>query len=91
MISYFDPNGLLTPIRFHMLPVENQKAVTIQFSKITIRDEEKLAGNQTMIYKYQSTIGDAEKVYELKYELSICKWYLYKMFIILSIIIIALD
>lgn len=79
MIACFESNGLLTPIRFQMPPVENQEALTIQVNKIALREEEKLAGNRMMIYKCQSTIGDAEKVYELKYELNTCKWYLYKM------------
>lgn len=41
--------------------------------------EEKLAGNRTKIYECQSNVGGAMRRFELKYEMSTCKWFLFKM------------
>lgn len=77
MIASFMDNGLLTPIKFKMEVDTEPK--TIRVDKITERSEEKLAGNRMMIFRCQSEISGVIKIYELKYEIVKCKWYLYKM------------
>lgn len=78
MIACFENNGILTPVKFQTSN-ENTGNITIKVDKITLREEEKLAGNRMIIFKCQSTIDNIEKVYELKYEVNTCKWYLYKI------------
>lgn len=78
MIAWFAENGMLTPLRFQIIG-EGNELVTIKVDKITERGEEKLAGNRMMIYRCQSEIDGMEKMYELKYEVGTCKWYLYKI------------
>jgi hypothetical protein len=43
------------------------------------RKEEKLAGNRMLIFLCQSVVAGQEKVFELKYEIATCRWFLYKM------------
>ncbi len=78
MIFYSEENGVITPLKFQMLNQEKEY-FTVKVDNIMLRQEEKLAGNRMLIYRCQSEIDGMEKVYELKYEVSTCKWYLYKM------------
>lgn len=78
MISMSEENGFLTPIRFQIKDDQKQY-VTIKVDNICERAEEKLAGNRMLVYKCQSQIEGVLKLFELKYEVSNCKWYLYKI------------
>ena len=78
MIAWFAENGTLTPLKFQ-IKGDGSEFITIRVDSITERSEEKLAGNKMMIYRCQSEIDGIEKQYELKYETSSCKWYLWKM------------
>ena len=77
MISLSEESGIITPLRFQIK--NEQEYITISIDNIVLRNEEKLAGNRMFIYRCQSDIEGALKVYELKYELATCKWFLYKM------------
>ncbi|MCX8131862.1 MAG: hypothetical protein N3I35_17415 [Clostridia bacterium] len=77
MICMSNENGAVTPIRFQIKD-DSKELITIKVDSITQSSEEKLAGNKMLIYRCQSEIEGVEKVYELKYEISTCKWYLYK-------------
>ncbi len=78
MISISEENGILTPLKFQISNEEKQY-ITIKIDNVCERNEEKLAGNRMLIYRCQSNIDGNLKVYELKYEISNCKWYLFKM------------
>ncbi|MCX7921545.1 MAG: hypothetical protein N3B21_05950 [Clostridia bacterium] len=78
MIAWFEETGKLTPVRYQMTN-EAKENTTVNIDKIILREEEKLAGNRMYIYRCQSNIEGIEKVYELKYEVSTCKWFLYKI------------
>lgn len=78
MVAWFAEDGILTPVRFQ-IKGEDGEFATIKVGHITERGEEKQAGNRMMIYRCQSEIEGVEKLYELKYEVGTCKWYLYKM------------
>ncbi len=73
MIAWFDIPGTPRPIRFrhdgNVVKVEMIKRIS----------EEKLAGNRTKIYECQSEIHGQMRVFELKYELNTCKWFLWKI------------
>lgn len=78
MIFWADEKGAITPIKFQLTDEHSKERITIKVN-VKERSEEKLAGNRMLLFKCQSVICGVEKIYELKYEISTCKWYLYKM------------
>lgn len=78
MIAWFNEDGVPTPVRYNM-QLDDQSSLTIKIDKIVQKREEKLAGNRMLVFTCQSIINNIEKLYELKYELSSCKWFLFKM------------
>lgn len=78
MVAWFDKNGVPNPVRFR-LDGEEDESVIIKVDKIITRDKEKLAGNHMLIFNCQGCINGAQKLFEIKYELSTCKWILYKI------------
>ncbi len=82
MIASFDANGTPRPLKYRWqtsIDSVELEPLVVKVGRVIECRKEKLAGNQMMIYRCQSIIGNVEKVYELKYELSTCKWYLYKL------------
>lgn len=78
MLSWGDKNGNLHPIRFRY-SAEDEENVVIKVAKVIQVTNEKLAGNNMLVFRCQSIIGGINKVFELKYELSTCKWILFKL------------
>jgi len=78
MICCTSKDGVITPIKFRIAD-ENKEYKIIRIDKILTRDEEKLAGNRMLVFKVQSVINNSECLFEMKYEFSTCKWFLYKM------------
>lgn len=78
MVAWFDVKGALHPVRFRLADEEGRYRV-IKIDKIINRGTEKFAGNPMLVYRCQSIFGNEEKVYELKFEISTCKWMLFKI------------
>jgi hypothetical protein len=78
MIAYFPKTNVPEPIKYRLLN-EDGSLSTIRINRIISTDLEKLAGNRTYIFTCQSIINDILQTYELKYELSTCKWLLWKV------------
>ncbi|HHY14300.1 MAG TPA: hypothetical protein GX526_06660 [Thermoanaerobacterales bacterium] len=78
MIAYFKEEGIPKPIRFRTSSANGLHRV-IKVDKIITKTQEKLAGNNMYVFRCQSCINGMEKMYELKYELSTCKWFLFKI------------
>lgn len=78
VIAYFDIQGLPTPKKFKYQDIDDFPT-TIQVDRVSFRAEEKLAGNRMLIFRCQSSINDMIKVFELKYEIQTCKWFLWKI------------
>lgn len=76
MIAWFTQEGIPNPIRYKLS--EDASNVVIKVDKVITRSEEKIAGNRMLIFRCQSEINGLIKLFELKYELNTCKWYLYK-------------
>ncbi|MGX8794718.1 hypothetical protein ACR6HW_01310 [Fusibacter sp. JL298sf-3] len=77
VISWFDADGQITPIRFRIFETASEGQV-LKISKIVERSFEKLAGNAMWVYKCLCYDGAYEKVFVLKYELATCRWILFK-------------
>jgi len=78
MVSYTDNKGNIKPIRFRM-QVDEEPMQVIKIDKVIVKETEKLAGNIMHVYKCQSLIQNTIKLFEIKYELSTCRWILFKI------------
>ena len=78
MICINTKEGELTPVKFRMTDNAGDNHV-VRIDKVIDKKEEKLAGNRMIVFKVQSNVFNREIVYEMKYEISTCKWYIYKM------------
>jgi len=78
MVSYTDNKGNIKPIRFRM-QINNEPMQVVKIDKVIVKDTEKFAGNIMFVYKCQSLINDVIKLFEIKYEISTCRWILYKI------------
>lgn len=77
MIAWFTQEGVPNPIRYKITSSDTSNVV-VKVDRIVSRSEEKLAGNRMIIFRCQSEVNGQLKLYELKYELNTCKWFLYK-------------
>ncbi|MDK2799996.1 MAG: hypothetical protein PWQ70_1615 [Clostridiales bacterium] len=78
MIAWFTKDGIPSPIKYK-LSTEDETNIIIKIDRIITKTEEQLAGNRMFIFRCQSIIDGIEKIYEIKYEINTCKWFLYKM------------
>lgn len=78
MIAWFTKDGVPTPIKYKLY-LEDDTVAIIKIDRIIARSEEKLAGNRMFTYCCQSVINGIKKIYEIKYELNTCKWFIYKI------------
>jgi len=77
-IAWFKRDGTPYPIKFKIAD-NDQTDKTIKIEKVLHRTEERLAGNRMLIFRCQAEINNHLKVFELKYEINTCRWYLYKI------------
>ncbi|MGI6576309.1 MAG: hypothetical protein ACOX3A_10850 [bacterium] len=78
MIANYPYNGLPIPLKYRISVADGINKI-IKVDHILSRTEEKRAGNKMLIYRCQSIIDGIEKVYELKYEVRTCRWFLFKL------------
>ncbi len=78
VISYTDNKGSIRPIRFR-IQIDDELMQVIKIDKVLVKETEKLAGNIMIVYKCQSLIDNVIKLFEIKYEISTCKWILFKI------------
>lgn len=77
MIAWFTTNKNPIPLRYRIMD-ENNTFKVIKVDRILFAEEEKLAGNRMILYRCESKINNLNRIYELKYEIDSCKWFLYK-------------
>ncbi|MBL4931788.1 MULTISPECIES: hypothetical protein [Clostridium] len=78
MIAWFTEDGTPRPIRFKVKN-EDESTTVIKVDRVLYKEKEKIAGNPMILFRCQSVINEASRVYELKYEMNTCKWLIYKM------------
>lgn len=78
VVCWCDSKGNITPIRFRIGDESNEKHV-IKIQKIMTKELEKLAGNLMMVFTCLCIDAGIEKIVVLKYELSTCRWLLFKL------------
>lgn len=77
MVASFDKKGIATPIKFRI--EENDSYHVIKIDKVINRKSERLAGNPMLIYTCQGEVHNYEKIFEIKYDVSSCRWILFKI------------
>jgi len=77
MICLFNAKGV-TPIRFKYKEYDSSYKV-IKVDKVISKNMEKLCGNFAWIFDCQSVIDEVERLYQLKFIISECKWILFKI------------
>ncbi|MCF6459604.1 hypothetical protein [Clostridium sp. Cult3] len=78
MIAWFTTEKKPIPLRYRLVD-ENDTYKVIKVDRILFAEEEKIAGNRMILYRCQSIIHNTQKIYELKYEIDTCKWFLFKI------------
>lgn len=78
IIAWFTVEGKPRPIKFRMVD-DSDSYITVKVDRIIDQKEEKLAGNRMILFVCESIIGNIERVYEIKYELNTCRWFLFKI------------
>ena len=78
MIAWFNQDNYPIPLRYR-LTSEDMSNTVIKVDKILFREEEKLAGNRMVLYRCESVINETQRIFELKYEITTCKWFMNKM------------
>ncbi|MGK0467175.1 MAG: hypothetical protein ACJAX4_002466 [Clostridium sp.] len=78
VVVWTDIRGNIHPVRFKITN-EDESNFVVKIDKVICVDKEKLAGNNMLVYKCQSVINGLDKLYEIKYELSSCRWILFKI------------
>ncbi len=78
VIAIFDIEGNPSPMRLRCSD-EEEETIVIKVDKILRRDIDKFAGNPMIRYTCESLMAGEAKVFEVRYEVHSCKWYLYKI------------
>lgn len=78
MIAWFENGGNINPVKFR-IEGDNNILQVVKIGKVLKRSKEKIAGNNMFIFTCSSVVNGIEKIYELKYDVDKCKWYLFKI------------
>lgn len=78
MIAWFTTKEKPIPLRYRIVD-ENNTYKVVNVDRILFAEEEKIAGNRMILYRCESLINNAQRIYELKYEIDTCKWFLFKI------------
>ena len=73
VLAHFEENGTPHPLRFKLADRE------LKIELVLSMTEENLAGNKMLCFRCQSEIDGAMKLFEIKFELGTCKWFLWKV------------
>ena len=76
-ICLFNNQGI-TPIRFKYQE-DDESYKVIKVDKVITKNIEKLCGNNVWIFDCQSVIDGVERLFQLKYFITDCKWVLFKI------------
>ncbi len=77
MVAWFDEKGNLHPVRFYIHTSKDEQLV-IPIDKVEEVRLEKYAGSRMISYRCYCLVKDTVKVYQIKYELQTCQWFLLK-------------
>lgn len=77
MIAHFKDDGKINPIKFRIKEEDSYNVIKIK--KVIKVDEQKIAGEKIKMYTCTAVINNTEKIFELRFNIKNCEWYLYKI------------
>ncbi|UWG98285.1 hypothetical protein LPY66_05635 [Dehalobacter sp. DCM] len=78
LIAWFTRDGIPQPLKYR-ITAEDGTYQIVSIQRIVHRTEEKTAGNRMLIFRCEAEVNNLLKLFELKFEVQTCTWYLYKM------------
>lgn len=78
MIAWYTHEGIINPLKFRIQDDKNENVI-LNVDKIFKRNQVKSAGKVVRVYDCQSLINGIDKLFQLRYEVEACTWYLYKI------------
>lgn len=78
LIAWFTRDGIPQPLKYRII-TEDDSYQVVMIQRIIHRTEEKIAGNRMLVFRCEAETNSLLKIFELKFEVQTCKWYLYKM------------
>lgn len=78
VLAWFKEESFPVPLRFR-IDGEDKSKIVIRIDKVLFQEEEKLGGNRMMIYRCQGLVQNLNKIFEIKYDIGTCRWFLFKM------------
>lgn len=77
VITHTDINGKINPIKIKY--IENNESKIIKINKVIKTDINKYGGNTNYIYLCNSVMDNKNFYFELSYNISLTKWYIFKI------------
>ncbi len=78
MIAWFSEDKHPIPLRYRIDSEDGDKVV-IKIDRILYSQDEKLVGNKIISYQCEGQVNNLHKVFQIKYDISSCKWYVYSL------------
>ncbi len=76
-IATHSKQGIIRPEKYRIM--EDGETIVVRIEKILTRSEEKSAGCRELIFGCQGVINGSMKIFELKYRVPVCQWFLYRI------------
>ena len=76
-ITRHTQEGIIRPLKYRI--IEGDETIVVCIDKVLTRGEEKSDGCRELIFGCQGVINGYMKNFELKYRISACQWFLYRM------------
>lgn len=78
VVAWFSQKGEPNPVRLRITNQDETYSV-IKVDKVKLKEKEGFMGSVTYVFECQSIVNGVLKPFQLKYELSTCKWMLWKI------------
>ena len=75
VIAHFSMDGKLTPYRLKY-QISDESSIVIKIDKVMTQQTDFYTGNVIYVYDCRAVINNTESIFQIKYELKSCKWFL---------------
>ncbi len=78
VIAHFSMDGKLTPYRLKY-QTSDERCIVIKINQVMTQQTDFYTGNMIYVYDCSAVINNIEQLFQIKYELKSCKWFLSKI------------